>query len=123
MKPEGRSLMHFPLWGEAKATAVTEMFQAPPIRGQEPCLGGSAALTHPNGRGHVIRTHLGKVPLQHPVVKTVEEEGDAEVHRIFWFDSTTEQPKRHQELFGGGGAAVGVQSHCVLTQPTALTPS
>lgn len=72
--------------GEAKATALTDALQAPPIMGQDSCLGDSMALTHPDCQGHVIHTHLGKVTLQHPVVKTVEEEGDAEVHCIFWFD-------------------------------------
>lgn len=47
-------------------------------------------FTHPDGGGHVICTHLGKVPLQHPIVQPIEEEGDAEVHCILWFDPTRE---------------------------------
>jgi len=87
--------------GVAKAAAGTETGQEPPSAGQGCRLGDSTATTHPDGRGHVIRTHLGEVPLQHPVVKTVEEEGDAKVHGVFGFDSATEEPKRHQEHFWG----------------------
>lgn len=82
-----------------KAAAVTEVsdrVQAPPDSA-----GTEQGSTHPDGGGHVIRTHLGEVPLQHPIVEAIEEEGDPEVHGIFWLDSTREEPTDTKDLVLG----------------------
>jgi len=79
--------------GEEEVPAASSLTPIPVI---------GAVLTHPDGGGHVVCTHLCKVPLQDPIVKTIEEERDAKVHRVFWFDSTTKDTKSFAAGLGLG---------------------
>lgn len=49
-----------------------------------------ARWTHPYGRRHVVCTHFCKVPLKNTIVEAIEEERNAKVHGIFWFDPVKE---------------------------------